>query len=127
MDNEREARAEREVERTAFIQALRDCANFYKQRPGIQAPAYVELNVFLNTKEEIAAHARLAAWEKVYKDSFFLLRRRFGDRFCLEMNIQRDEVCRKVVTGTRVVPATEERTVEIVEWVCDEPVLAGGE
>ena len=118
---------EREERRNAFIKALRACADFYEEHPLIEAPVQTTFNVFVNTKEEIAVYARLAAWEKVYNEEWFSLRKVFGDSFQLEINATRETVCRKVVTGTRILPARPEQTVEIIEWICDEPLLAGAE
>lgn len=44
----------------------------------------------------------------------------------LRISAERSQVCRKIVTGTKVVPAytIPERVEEDVEWVCDEPLLA---
>lgn len=65
-------------------------------------------------------------------DSYFRVKRSFGP---IEVTVfaQRKDVCERVVTGTRhipaqVIPASEERVIEardeeIVEWVC-EPLLA---
>ena len=109
--------------RAAFIQALRDCAVFLERHPSVHAPRYVNLNVFVNTREDIASHARAATWEKIYNDDWFYLRREFGNDLSLDITTQRDTVCRKVITGTRTVPATPEREVEIVEWVCDDVAM----
>lgn len=113
------------VRRDAFIQALRDCADFLDTHPTIAAPMYVVMNVFVNSREEIANHARAASWEKEYNGSWFNLKKEFGGDLRLEINADRSLVCRKVVTGTSVVPAQPEHTVETYEWVCDEPSLLG--
>lgn len=113
-------RAER---RSAFIQSLRDAADFFEAHPNVAVPRYTVMNVFLNTREEIVEQARAASWEKVYNDAWFTLLRRFGDDLTVEVNASRETVCRKVVTGSHVVPALPERTIEDFEWVCDDEAL----
>ena len=113
--------------RAAFIQSLRDCADFLDRHPSVNVPRYVNLNVFVNTREEIAAHARVTSWEKVYNDTWFYLRKEFGTDLSLDITVQRETVCRKVVTGTRVVPAKPEHEVEDIEWVCDDVSLLASE
>lgn len=110
--------------RAAFIQSLRDCVEFLESHPGITAPRYVDMNVFVNDREAIAVHARAASWEKIYNGEWFYLRKEFGPDLRLDITAPRDTVCRKVVTGTRTVPAQPAREVEQVEWVCEEPITA---
>ena len=110
-------------ERDEFIHGLRELADFLDAHPTVEVPIYAMLNVFVNTKDELAAHARTATWEKVYNGNWFTLRKEFGT-IKYEINATRDTVCRKVVKGTRVVPARPEHTVEEVEWVCEEALLS---
>lgn len=112
--------------RTAFIASLRACADFLDAHPDVEPPTYTTMNVFVQTRAQLAVHARVATWDKIYNGDWFYLRRAFGEDLNLDITIARDEVCRKVVTGTRVVPAQPERTVDEVEWVCDTPTLAEG-
>jgi hypothetical protein len=112
------------VRRTAFIQSLCDCADFLERHQAVKAPQYVTMNVFVNTREEVAAHAKAASWKKVHSDDWFWLHREFGEDLSLDITASRETVCRRVVTGTRTIPARPEETVEEVEWVCDDAVLA---
>lgn len=117
-DEQREARR-----RSAFIQSLRDCASWLEAHPGVEAPRYVVMNVFVNTREDVARHARAATWEKVYNGEWFYLRREFGPDLTLDITTERSTVCRKVVVGKETVPAQPEHEVEVVEWVCDDGLL----
>lgn len=79
-------------------------------------------------RDALAAFAR--AFPKVTKhgtgDTFWLAAD-LGDGLTIAaFAADRDQVCRKVVTGTRtvpeqVIPAHEQ---DVIEWVCDEPLLA---
>lgn len=103
--------------RAAFIQSLRDAAEFLEQHPGVQAPRYILMNVFVDTRDDVAAHARAATWEKEFNGPWFSLRKTFGEDLSLDITAPRETVCRKVVVGTQIVPEREE---EVVEWICDD-------
>jgi hypothetical protein len=109
--------------RAAFVQGLRDLADFLTTHPTVPAPYSTTMNVFVNTKEEIAAIARLATWGKTYNENWFSLSKAFGP-VQLDVNTERSTVCRRVVVGKQIVPAREAQEVDVVEWVCDEAVLA---
>lgn len=114
-------------DRDNTIRGLRELADFLESHPLVPAPYKPSLNVFTNTETEIPAIARCASWEKVYLDCWFTLARKFSGDVTLEVNVPRKQVCRKVRTGERVVPAQPERIVEEFEWVCDEASLLGKE
>lgn len=119
-DHERTEADERAEHRRALVQSLRDCADFLEQHPTVAIPlGPIALNAFVNTKEELAAHARVASWEKCFQDQYFYLKKSFG-LVSLEINAQRELLCRRVVTGTRVEP---EKVVDVVEWICDDPTV----
>ena len=112
--------------REDFIRGLRDMADFFAQHPTVKLPSTECFNVFVTTREELAEHARVTSWEKVYEGPWFMLRKHFSEDLRLEINTDRQTVCRKVVTGTRVVPAkpaVEEHEEETFEWVCDDASL----
>lgn len=111
--------------RDSFIQGLRDLATFLEDHPGVMTPSWLQINVFPN-KDELAKQARQTSWLKHYNDTWFALRRTFGP-IEYDLSIERQQVCRKVVIGTRIVPAQPaqpEREEETFEWVCEEGVLA---
>jgi hypothetical protein len=113
------------TENDDFVRGLREMADFYEAHPTLKMPVYSSFNVFVTTKEDLAACARLARWEKVYNENWFCLRRTFGnDQIQLDINVDRSTICRKVVIGTRIEPARPERIVEVVEWFCDDAVLS---
>lgn len=109
--------------RQAFIAGLRQLATFYEQQPAIEAPYGLMVNVSVSTRETMARYARLTSWAKRYLDAWFCLVKEFSGGVTLELNIERGHVCRRVVTGTKVVPAQPEQVVEEVEWVCDDALL----
>jgi hypothetical protein len=112
------------VRRAAFIQSLRACADFLETHTTVPAPRSCDLHVFVHSKEEVIRQARVATWEKVYFDHWFCLRKTFGEEVSLDITIEREAICRRVVTGQRVAPATPETLVDVVEWQCDDALLA---
>lgn len=129
------------AERAAYIAGLRKIADALEADPDLPAPyegsASVSL-IFCDTKEQVQAWARVmtGAKRKEVDDD-----RHYGFRLVGQINgvrvkvlVKRDEVCRRVVTGTRTEIITEQITrvigvrrvpveIEDVEWVC-EPLLA---
>lgn len=113
-------------EREDFISGLRQLAALYEQHPDLSIPAYPVFNVFVFSKEEFVAQARiLKSGKKASTESFLVLRRKFGS-ITLDLNVLHEIGCERIVVGSRTIPAkpatllpaTEERTEEIVEWRC---------
>lgn len=110
-------------ERAAFIQSLRDAAAFFEEHPDVPLPSSGQMNVWGVDRPTLAAVvASGGVWQKLYLGNLFCLRRTFG-RLEVDFNTSRDTVCRRVVTGTRVVPAQPEKIVEDVRWECNDPIL----
>lgn len=71
---------------------------------------------------------RLGKAVKQYDNDRFRVIIRTGD-FELTYSVAREAVCRRVVTGVKHIEASEElvkteaHDEEIVEWICDEPLL----
>lgn len=116
-----------------LIQGLRDLADFLETHPQPEAQYAhnVTLSVFV-TPEELTERIRGAGTvEKVAAGEWFWLRRAFGPHVVLDWTVAREKICRRVVVGTRVVPATPEalvaaqpeRVEEIVKWECPESIL----
>lgn len=112
-----------DTERTRTIQGLRTLADFFEAHPGVPVPWHMQVDVFVETKAELATIARQTTWEKQYRDTWFTLHRDFGT-VSLEVNIEREKVCRRVVTGTEVLPARPAQVVDTFEWRCDDALLS---
>lgn len=118
-------------DREAYIQNLRALADFLESHPGVVTPGgdptATTINAFAVDKAEIASVARASTWEKHYgtgpSAGYFWLKKQFGF-IAYEVNCHREDVCRKVVKGTKVIPAKPEEVVEDVEWVCDDALLS---
>ena len=111
-------------ERAAGLRAM---ADFLEARPDIEAPGCLTLNLFAHTREELTAIVRNGTWTKSYNDDYMWVRKDFGGGITLEINIARAQVCRRVVIGTKVIPAKPEHHVDVVEWICDEASLLAEE
>jgi len=110
--------------REEFINGLREVARFLERHPEMPTPTCpLTVNVFVDTKEELAALARFGPWQKKGDDNYFYFTRDIG-ALSYDVNINRKKICHRVVVGTEVVPAQPEKIVEKVQWVCVEPLLA---
>lgn len=117
--------------RARFTAALRELATFLDEHPQVPIPYAPTMNMYVSDAKDFAPIARAASWEKGYLDNWFYLRKQFGaeEGIQYEINISRDAICRKVVVGTRIVPAVEaqpEREEDVTEWVCGDVSLLGG-
>ena len=115
-------------DREAYIAGLRAVADFIDQHPELPTPWGPAVNVFVSTREQLVQTARLpgVSWEKGANGGYFYLKRAFGHGISYEVNVAREQVCKKVLTGTRFVPAQAARQEEIFEWECAESLLADG-
>ena len=110
------------TERAALVQGLRDLADFLAAHPELPGPLVPQFNVWGLQKADLARMVLKGSWEKIYQGGLFMLRRSFGP-VQLDFNADRSQVCRRVVTGTRVIPPTPEQIVEDVEWICEDSLL----
>ena len=86
----------------------------------------IRLLLYRFTREELQRTVRaLGRGIKEDDDRWAGVTRQFGGGVSVYAYTSREQVCRKVVTGTKVIPAhvIPEHTVELVEWEC-EPILA---
>lgn len=98
----------------------------------LEVPGYNFLHDDYNGKHTAKQKARIVAkllarggtCEKKFQDNYLILKRAFGP-LELEFNLGRNAVCRRVVVGTEHVEehVIEAHDREIVEWVCEDPIL----
>lgn len=128
---------------SAMTDALHEAADLVAAHPELPEP-YITSNSrgadvfwFLDLKHDQAAQRALVVairkalggkWDKDPHEKFNFKQKR--GPLSLLIQVEREAVCERVVTGTETVtvPAVEaqpERTEEreVVEWVCDEPIL----
>ena len=120
---------------TTFAGGLRALADWLDANPD-HAPHIIDPDraylLHCGDRAALKAVARSLGKTKKHGDgNWFNVTRDFGGGVSLEAYTRRENVCRRVVTGTQVVPAhTEparnvpESVVELVKWICDEPILA---
>ena len=114
---------------TDYARGLRAIADWYEANPDIPIPYSGEISVFgvKETQEEAARIAEaLKPCRKAWDGEFFRLKREF-DGLILSFVFMRSAVCTARVVGHRVIPATEERIIEVIEWDCPDSLLAGRE
>ena len=111
----------------AHADSLRALAAFLESQPDIKVRGGMTLNLFIDA-DDLPRYARMTNWMKHYVGNWFALAKDFGNGVTLDINVQREKVCRKIVTGTRIVPAREaepEHEESITDWVCDETSILG--
>jgi hypothetical protein len=123
--------------RRHFIEGLRAIADFYEQNVDAYYDGmHITLNMYVwggaarRTLREMAR--AFGQSNKVYDDRNVTVSRQFSEQITLAVFAPRAKVCRRVVTGARmlparIVPATKEirippARIEIIEWQCD-PLL----
>lgn len=120
------------AERLAYIAGLRELADFFEQHPNLPTPWNCNHLVPIKTKAALVAIARTPGmhWQKDWSSTdYFSLKAEFTGRHQYDVFVQRGEICRREVLGTKLEPAQPERLVEDFRWICDEPSLLadGGE
>lgn len=127
-----------------LVEGLRAMADFIEEN--IDLPLDMEpeikLNVWLHddstyydknpktAREKLREAARvLGKAEKEFSGTYFDLIKKFSPCVRIEYTVDREAVCKRVVTGKKIIPAEviqrKEREEEIVEWICTDPILAG--
>ena len=138
-------------ERAKTIAALRHIADTLEGNPLLSVPFFGSGIIAANSLEEMVATGRSYGgfWSKEVTDSDFHLNRVFTSDLRLLIYTARENVCERIVVGTKIIPATTlpardevhmpERTEELVEWHCPkslselvreertQPVLTNGE
>lgn len=102
-----------------LVTSLRAVADLYEAHPDLPIPYLDPIHAFMSKEEApVIAHA-LGRCEKIADDSFFRLRKKLG-QLKLDFLVARDEVCERVVVGTKHVPALHipAHEEDIVEWKC---------
>jgi hypothetical protein len=123
--------------RRHFIEGLRAVADFYEQNSDAYYDGmHITLNMYVwggAARHTLRAMARaFGQCTKVYDDRNVTVSRKFSEQITVAVFAPRAKVCRRVVTGVRIlppriVPATKQihippARIEIVEWRCD-PLL----
>ena len=138
------------IRSVGFIRGLRALADFLEANPSVPTPSYGPyFNVSSCSKEQLQAVLTAQGKPKVEKNYWnesFSLKMHFAEWEALRVTeegyryndtgnttitftAQREEVCERVVTGTKIIPreviperVVEEHEEEIVEWKC-KPLL----
>lgn len=116
-----------EQDRAEYVQGLRELAAFIETHPDAPLPYAGAQNAFASKADMIALARSGGRWNKRFVGDYFCLTVEFAGGHSYEVSISRDQVCRKVVTGTRVEPAQPERVIEEFKWVCDGSLLSATE
>ena len=105
---------------------LHDLAYFLSTRPALAA-AMNETTFYIvahDAEEFRCLVSELGACTKKPAGEMMGVERQFGN-LTIRIIIGREQVCTRRVVGQRTIPASPERTEDIVEWDC-EPIFGGG-
>lgn len=129
--------SDEQLRRREFVQGLRAVAEFYEKNPSAWYDGmHLTLNMYVwgrAARKALIETARLfGCCNKTYDENNITVSRQFSEQVTLAIFAARARVCRRVVLGSRILPArimpatSEVRipasTIEIVEWECD-PLL----
>lgn len=121
---------EDKTHRTEFIAGLREMADWYEAHPDMRAPRYASINIFAEDKADFISLRRASGLrDKHDGDVWMYFSKHFRGELEIQINVEREKVCRRVQVGERVVPAqvAKPETVEpVYEWKCDS-ILEGTE
>ena len=122
-------------DRKQYISTLRKIADIAEKNPDIQVPYLGSIIISARSKQELIDLAKTygGKWDKHYTDHEFNLTQQLAKSICLYMYIEKEKICKKIVTGKKIVPkfvipATEERVIpeheeDIVEWYCPDSIM----
>jgi len=122
--------------RTRFISSLRTIADKPETNPGLPIPWFGVGVVRCENLPQIRAFAKGfgGTWQKEENENDFHLVQELAPGFHLLLYASHAAVCKRIVVGTKVIPATvlparpetlvPERIEEVVEWHCPE-ILTG--
>jgi ribulose bisphosphate carboxylase small subunit len=121
-----------------LAKTLREMADFYEQHPTATIPwdfMWGRMSAYMDDDKAKEVLRSIGSFRKEYDGEDFIAVKDF-DGFQLRFRIKREKICKAVVIGkktveARVVPAsfTPEKFIpaheeDVVEWVCDESILA---
>lgn len=127
------------MEKETFIKDLRALANLLEERDFDFSKCDIfDVRIYLkcNSEESFKRNARaLGTFDKSWND-YVNATRKFGEKIHFQVTAEREVVCKKIVTGTRIIPAQEERIIpeevipaspereeEIFEYQCPESFI----
>jgi hypothetical protein len=122
-------------EKRAYIDGLRQLADWLEDHPMLPAPSSTDFYIFAYSKEKFSEYARgMGKAEKSSSGGYFNITHEFPGELKLQLTATHGAVCEKVKVGTRKVvkkvypdvqPTEEIVEEDIYEWVCPESVLRG--
>lgn len=113
----------------ALVDGLRDLADFVEHYP---TKVYADLDImtFPEKLEDLKA-LPIGKLEKVVIGEYFALRKCFGGNVSMTWLRDREKVCKKVNTGTRIIEkpimqqiGTEKVVEETFEWQCPPSIMS---
>jgi hypothetical protein len=120
-------------ERRDFIDGLRALANFYEDRPDLDAPLEQTIQLCALDKQTFLAYRRAAGFEKYHHEGEYLkFEHAFSPMVKFQIFTDREHICERVQVGEIVIPARDEtllpakpeERIPKYEWRCPDSILA---
>lgn len=112
------------------IQGIRELVDLLEAQPEIPMPVGFAWSNAYTFEDSLPAKEMARLMKPVNKRvtaSFYQLEKKFTGGVTFKVNYDRENVCERVVTGTREVPAetihVKAHTEEIIEWICPDSLL----
>lgn len=116
------------------IAGIRQFIDIMEANPSLTLPYHLtSVTEYVYSKEELAQWTKALPGkkDKSQTDDYFIVETRLNEHFTVKVQTSRKNVCERVVTGTELKevdvypePVKALKEVDIVEWVCTEPLLA---
>ena len=117
-----------------FIDGLRKMADFLEAHQLTKLDGAYGVNMYARSPEDLREAVRLlGSCEKKVNGDYLWFRKHFSPTVYLDVNCNHELVCKRVLKGTKVIPATEaqvievpakpERVEEVYEWICPDSIL----
>ncbi len=113
------------MSRETEIANMREMLRFLEDNPAIPIPYFGMINSFANEDADVDTLARaMAPCKKEVGKGYFSLTRDFGS-VELSINFDREQVCERIVVGSKEVPeqTIKAHTEDLVEWKCPDGIL----
>ncbi len=124
--------------RAEFIAGLYELADWFYSHAECPIPCQCQVDIFAHSKEQFLEMRRQAGCtEKATVGDWMIFRKKFSGGVRIDINISKENTCRRIKIGERTVEAKPARTVElpaepehveeIYEWRCPEAILSAEE
>ena len=118
-----------QTRRDNVIRGLTEYLEWFKSHPDMPADYSLTTSLWMaSSLEEFRELRRASGFTNKcsFTDTDRAVDRVFGEIRAV-ITIPKDKVCKRTKVGTRTIPATPSRVVDVYEWECDDSLLSPSE